>query len=148
MTTTTWIAIADGTKAQVFENTGPGEGMHRLSDLDFSIAALQSKDIASDRPGRSFSSEGPGRSAMEPPTDPAEHREAEFVREFAEELDRKAKAGAYDKLVIASAPSALGNLRKFMSDHVKDRVIAEIDKDLTNVPEPKLGKHFQDIVKL
>lgn len=145
---TTWIAIVDGAQARVFQNTGPGKGLSQLDELGMSETPLKSQEIASDRPGRSFSSAGPGRSAMEPPTDPADHREAEFVRDFAAVLDRKAKGGAFDRIVIAAAPSALGNLRKFLSDHVKDRMVAEIDKDLTNIPAPELDKHFESVVKL
>lgn len=144
--TTTWILIADGTQARVLEHTGPGKGLASVSGLDWSIPPLQTQDINADRPGRSFSSVGPGRSAMEPKTDPAQHREAEFVRTVAAVLEDKAKAGAYDRLVIAAAPLALGNLRKALSDHVKKTLVAELDKDLTNVPTPQLGKHLDGIV--
>ena len=42
-------------------------------------------------------------------------------------MEGKAKAGAYDRLVIAAAPMALGNLRKAMSDHVRKTVVAELE---------------------
>ncbi|MBD8064153.1 host attachment protein [Devosia sp. PTR5] len=144
--TVTWILIADGTQARVLENTGPGKGLNAVRDLDWSIVPLQSQDIDSDRPGRSFSSVGPGRSAVGPKTDPAQLREAEFVKGVAAELDKKARAGAFDRLVIAAAPIALGNLRKALSDHVKKTVVAELDKDLTNLPTPQLDKHFDGII--
>lgn len=144
--TITWILIADGTQARVLEHGGPGKGLTPVSDLDWSIAPLQTQDINADRPGRSFSSSGTRRSAMEPRTDPAAHREAEFVRGVAAELDRRAKSGAYERLVIAAAPIALGNLRKYLSDHVKKTVIAELDKDLTNLPTSQLDKHLDGIL--
>jgi len=144
--TITWILIADGNQARVLENGGPGKGLSSVKGLDWSIPALQSQDINADRPGRSFSSVGPGRSAMEPRTDPVDHREAEFARSVAAVLDEKAKAGAFDRLVIAAAPVTLGNLRKVMSDHVRKTVVAELDKDLTNVPTPKLDRHFDGII--
>ncbi len=143
--TVTWILIADGTQARVLEHNGPGKGLTVINDLDWSIPPLQSQDIDTDRPGRGFSS-GSHRSAMEPKTDPAQHREAEFVRSVAEVLDRKAQDGAYDRLVIAAAPIALGNLRKVMSPHVKKTVVAELDKDLTNLPTAQLDKHFDGII--
>lgn len=138
--TTTWILIADGTQARVLEHAGPGKGLSTVKGLDWSIAPLQSQDIDTDRPGRSRSS------AMEQKTDPAQHREAEFVRGVAQILDEKAKAGEFDRLVIAAAPIALGNLRKVLSDHVKKTVVAELDKDLTNLPTPQLDKHFDGII--
>jgi protein required for attachment to host cells len=144
--TVTWILIADGTQARVVENTGPGKGLATVKGLDWSIPPLQTQDINSDRPGRSFSSVGPGRSAMEPKTDAAQHREAEFVRTVAQAIDTKAREGAYDRLIIAAAPIALGNLRKVMSDHVRKTILAELDKDLTKVPTPQLDKHLDGII--
>lgn len=144
--TVTWILIADGTQARVLEHGGPGKGLTQVEGLDWAIAPLQTQDINADRPGRAFASAGTHRSAMEPKTDPAQHREAEFVRGVAVELDRRAKAGAYDRLVIAAAPIALGNLRKSLSDHVKKTVIAELDKDLTNLPTSQLDKHLDGIL--
>lgn len=144
--TVTWILIADGTQARVLEHGGPGKGLTQIDRLDWSIAPLQSQDINADRPGRGFSSAGSHRSAMEPKTDPAQHREAEFIRSVAAELDRLAKSGSYDRLVVAAAPIALGNLRKALSDHVKSTVIAELDKDLTNLPTSQLDRHLDGIL--
>ena len=144
--TTTWILIADGTQARVLEHHGPGKGLTTVKGLDWSIEPLQSQDIDSDRPGRGHSSGGSARSSMEPKTDPAQHREAEFIRTVAHVLDRKVQEGAFDRLVIAAAPIALGNLRKAMSDHVKKAVVAELDKDLTNIPSPAVDKHFDGII--
>jgi len=144
--TVTWILIANGTQARVLEHAGPGKGLAAVKDLEWSIPPLQSQDIDSDRPGRGFASTGSSRSAMEPRTDPAQHREAEFVRSVAAEMEKHTQAGAYDRLVIAAAPIALGNLRKALSEHVKKTVVAELDKDLTNVPVPQLDKHLDGII--
>ncbi|NGP18075.1 host attachment protein [Devosia aurantiaca] len=78
--------------------------------------------------------------------DSSKHREAEFVRTVAGVIDSKAKEGAFDRLVIAAAPIALGNFRKLLSDHTKKAVVAELDKDLTNVPTAQLDKHFDGIL--
>ncbi|WIY51750.1 host attachment protein [Devosia sp. YIM 151766] len=142
--TVTWILIADGNQARVFEHTGPGKGLANVQGLEWSIPPLQSQDIDTDRPGRAHSTVG--RSAMEPRTDSAQHREAEFMRSIANALDEKAKSGAFDRLVIAAAPIALGNLRKALSEHVKKTILAELDKDLTNTPTPQLDKHLDGII--
>ena len=61
--TVTWILIADGTQARVVEHAGPGKGLTTVKGLDWSIPPLQPQDINADRPGRSHSSVGHGRSA-------------------------------------------------------------------------------------
>lgn len=144
--TVTWILIADGAQARVLENTGPGKGLKQVSGLDWSQAALQNRDIVSDKPGRSFSSNGAGRSAMEPRTDPAEHRETTFVKSVADMLDSKLQQGLFDRLVIVAAPIALGDIRKAMSGQVRKAVIAELNKDLTNLPTAQLDQHLDGIL--
>lgn len=144
--TVTWVLIADGAQARILENTGPGKGLKQVDGLDFSIEPLQAQDIISDRPGRSFSSYGAGRSAMESRTDPVEHREAEFVKSIAAMLDRATQNGKFDRLVVAAAPIALGEIRKAMTPAVKKLVVAELSKDLTNLPTAQLDRHLDGIV--
>ena len=144
--TVTWILLADGAQARVLENTGPGKGLKQVDGLDWSIEPLQAQDIVTDRPGRSFSSVGSGRSAMEPKTDPVEHREAEFVKSLAAMLDRKVQQGAFDRLVIAAAPVALGDIRKAISPQVRKTIVAELNKDLTNLPTAQLDQHLDGII--
>jgi protein required for attachment to host cells len=144
--TVTWVLIADGAQARVLENTGPGKGLKPVEGLDWAIEPLQAQDIVSDKPGRSFSSAGGGRSAMEPKTDPVAHRETEFVKSVASMLDRKAQEGAFDRLVIAAAPIALGDIRKAISPGVKKTIVAELNKDLTNLPTAQLDQHLDGII--
>lgn len=144
----TWIVIADGTRARVFENTGPGKGLTPVDGLRFEEEALKTSEIMSDRQGRSFSSVGPGRSAIEPHTDPADYRETEFARKTAAMLDEKYAARAFERLVIAAAPTTLGKLRKALSAATRAAITAELPKDLTNTPRQNLDKQFADVLAL
>jgi protein required for attachment to host cells len=144
----TWVVVADGTQARVFENTGPGKGLHPVDGLRREIEPLQASEIMADRPGRSISSVGSGRSAMEYTSDPVEVRETRFVREIAEMLDEKRASGAYDRLILAAAPNALGDMRKAMTPAVKETLMAELPKDLTNLPKPELDRHFASMLAI
>ena len=144
--TVTWVLIADGAQARVLENTGPGKGLQQVGGLEWSIDPLQAQDIVSDRPGRSFASHGTGRSAMEPKTDPVDHRETEFVKSVAATMDRKLQDGAFDRLIIVAAPIALGDIRKAITASVKKTIIAELNKDLTNLPTAQLAQHLDGII--
>ena len=143
--TVTWVLIADGAQARVLENTGPGKGLKQVEGLDWSIEPLQAQDIVSDRPG-SKSGGGAYGGGMEPRTDPVEHRETEFVKSVAAMLDRQQQKGAFDRLVIAAAPIALGDLRKAITPAVKKTVVAELNKDLTNTPTAQLDQHLEGIL--
>ncbi len=145
----TWILIADGATAKVFEHTGPGKGLRAVDDLMFEQTPLKAGEIMADRPGRSISSMGiGGRSAMEYSSDPVAVRERRFVENVAEELDRKHQQRAFDQLIIAAAPTALGDLRPALSKGLRETIIAELPKDLTNLPTPQLGQHFDGLVAI
>ena len=145
--TITWIVIADGDQAKVFEHEGPGKGLKAIKDLQFEQEHLKAQEIMADKPGRAFSSAGPGaRSSMEYSSDPVAVRERRFVERLAEMLNEKQQQGKFDRLVIAAAPAALGDIRPALSDKVKETILAEMPKDLTNVPTQKLGQHFEGLV--
>jgi protein required for attachment to host cells len=145
--TTTWIVIADGAEAKFFAHDGPGKGLRALPELTLQQAHLKAQDIMADKPGRSIQSAGPGsRSAVEYHTDPVEVRERRFVEQVAEVLDAQLRTGAFDRLVIAAAPTALGDLRPALSEQVKATILAELPKDLTNVPTPQLAAHFEGLI--
>jgi protein required for attachment to host cells len=145
--TITWIVIADGDQAKVFEHEGPGKGLKPIKDLQFEQEHLKAQEIMADKPGRAFSSAGPGaRSSMEYSSDPVAVRERRFVERLAEMLNEKQQQGKFDRLVIAAAPAALGDIRPALSDRVKGTILAEMPKDLTNVPMPKLAQHFEGLI--
>jgi protein required for attachment to host cells len=146
---TTWILIADGARARVLEQQKDYAALEpAFEGEEFTGTTAQSRQIASDRPGRSFDSGGEGRHAMEPPTDPQRHAKFEFARELAEHLEKAANERRFERLVLVAAPQALGDLRDLLPKAVRARVIAEIDKDLTKVPRQELGKHLAQALKL
>lgn len=142
----TWILIANGANARVLEHDGPGKGLSAVAGLKFGQEPLKSQEIVTDRPGRSFSSVGSGRSAYQPPTDPVDYREQRFVESVVEQLDEHLRNGAFDRLIIAADPTSLGNIRGKLSKQVQDTIVAELPKDLTNTPTPKLAAHFDGIL--
>jgi protein required for attachment to host cells len=145
----TWIVLADGDQAKVFENGGPGKGLTPVDDASLQQEHLKARDIMADKPGRAGNTQGPGsRSGIEYHTDPVEVRERRFVERVAEVLEGKLAEGRYDRLVIAAAPNALGDLRPALSDAVRKTILAELPKDLTNIPIPKLAGHFDGLIAI
>jgi len=143
-----WVLLADGAQARVLEYRGQGEGLAQVEGMIFKQEHLENRDIMADKPGRAFSSSGTGRAAMAYPTDPAQHRETTFIAELADILETALQEGAFDELIVAAAPRALGDLRKSLTDGVRTRITAEIDKDLTNIPPDKLEKHFGGMLNI
>lgn len=143
----TWILVADAGRARVYEAAG-GIAAKDWQQRHELVAALPpSRDIASDRPGRSFDSGSHGRHAIEPPTDPHEHAKVEFAQQVMQTLDDGRRREAFQDLVVVAAPEFLGNLRARMPDQLRHRVRHEFDKDYSKLPEPALRRRIQDSIR-
>jgi protein required for attachment to host cells len=140
--TTTWILIADGARARIFANDGPGKGIEAVSGGEFSADHRPDHEIVSDRSGRTFESVGATRHAIEPRHDPHRELKRAFSEQLADMLDKQLAAKAYDRIVLVAPPVTLGDLRSALSDHVKAAVYAELDKDLTKTPMAELPQHL------
>ena len=127
---TTWVVVADGTRARVLENAGPGLGLAEVPGGTFEGPNRRDGEIASDRPGRSFDSRGQGRHAMEPDTPAARHEHREFARSVAAWLNEPKRRDRYDRLAVVAAPRTLGDLRELLPAGVRAKVVCELDKDL------------------
>ena len=57
-----------------------------------------------------------------------------------------AELSAFDRLVIAAAPAALGDLRPALSEEVRRAILAELPKDLTKVPTARLAEHLDGVI--
>lgn len=144
--TVTWVLVADGSRARLLAGDGAGKGLEPALDQEFIGTNLASRDIASDRPGRSFDSGGEGRHAMEPPTDPKRHAKQAFVRDVAGILEAARKRNEFERLIVVAPPQALGDLRSEFGVELQRMVIAEINKDLTQVPIRDLPDHLEKAI--
>jgi protein required for attachment to host cells len=153
----TWALIADGAHARILENNGPvhgrsgqgnGETAHewtQVDGLEFHGDHSATHDLVSDRQGRSFSSAGAGRSAMEARTDPHRDQKTRFANHLAHMLAEQLQAGTYHRLIIAAPPATLGDLRSAISDKVRATVIAEFAHDLTKTPNHDIASHLKPL---
>jgi protein required for attachment to host cells len=136
--TGTRVLVADGSKAMVFRNAGDAQAPNLKLEKSYGQDNPPTRDQGSDKPGRTNDPLG-RRSAMET-TD--WHRQAEdrFIQRLAADMAADLSAGAYDKLVVAAPPVALGTMRKAMSAAVLDTITCEIGKDLTKHPVAEIEK--------
>lgn len=145
---TTWILIADASRARIVKNEGPGLGIDAIGDRIYEQEHRKASDIMADRPGRSFDSVGGGRHAMEYSADPERLDQRAFARSLVATLEDGLDKNAYRRLVVVAPPQMLGDLRAELSDRLKDVILAEINKDLTHVPNGELADHLADVLSL
>lgn len=142
----TWVLIADGARARILENDGPGRGLVANERLVFDGDHAATHDLVSDREGRSYSSLGPGRSAIDARTDPHRELKRSFAHHLASVLERELEANAFDQLIVVAAPITLGDLRAALSQRVAARVTGEVAKDLTKLPNDEVSRHLENVL--
>ncbi len=136
-----WVVVCDGAKALVLENSGDKEYPDlRIRDV-FSHENPSTAEQGTDRPGRSHSSVGPGRSAVGQ-TDWHNQAEAKFLKEIAGKLHLAVHGGETKELVIVAPPRALGMIREHYTPAIRQALLREIDKDLVKMPADEIEKHL------
>ncbi len=138
----TFVVVADGRKMLFFRNDGDAQHPNLVVERKREQDNPSDGDQGTDRPGRSFSSVGPGRSAYEE-TDFHQLEEDRFAAETAELLKKRALNNDFEKLIIVAPPKTLGELRKHYHKEVESRLIGEIDKSLTGHPVEDIESALQ-----
>lgn len=136
-----WVVVCDGAKALLLRNDGDTELLNLSVVEHDDQPALPARELAADKPGRSFSSNGAGRSAMEE-TDFHEQAEETFLKGVAEMLNTKVYSKEIERYILVAPPSALGVLRKSLNQGAVDAMSAEVQKNLVKMPVPDIEKHL------
>ena len=87
-----WVVVCDGAKALVLENAGNRKTPNLKTKEVYEHDDPKTREIGTDEPGRSFSSVGNGRSAMEQ-TDWHDQEEQRFLAKLAARLDKAVLGG-------------------------------------------------------
>lgn len=128
-----WVLIADSEKALFLENVGDEKDWHLQVRRKREQENPSTAEQGADRPGR-MPDDGRGmRSAMDD-TDWHALEKERFAEDLAEAMLDRVRRGDFRRIVVAADPRTLGNLREALDPEAAKTVIAEIDKDLTNMP--------------
>jgi len=140
-----WVVVCDGAKALVLENVGDNK-FPNLKTLEvFEEKHPATHEQGTDKPGRSFSSVGDGRSAVGQ-TDWHDRAEETFLAKLAQHLDADVGSGTAKSMVVVAPTRALGMLRPAYTHALKHAVRAELDKDLVKMPVYEIEKHLTEKV--
>lgn len=147
-----WVVAFDGGKASIFLKSG-ARAEPELDLLDsFELTNPPDHEQSRDSQGRLADGAGRtggsgmsaglavGASRIER-TDAHDQAEAGFVADLIDHLNAKAEADAFAELVLLGAPQALGVARPKMSPALKQRLVAEADKDVAGEPADAIARH-------
>jgi len=159
----TWILIADGKRAQVYEchknmhkiplgraNTHHyfdeklGYGLLEVPQGTLEAESVNDYQIGHDRRGTSSSSNSPTRNTYEPHGDIKEELKRRFTRTIADKLEHACTGKLFDRLILVAPAKMIGDLREHLAIDVRDRIAAVLPKDLMHFQIRELLPHLQD----
>lgn len=128
----TWVVVADGGKYLLLHNAGDEKFLDLRVLRKVEIDTPPARGLSSDRPGRMPDGEH-GKSALEE-TDWHIVEKQRFSAELAARLLDWAAKQRFENLVVVADPRTLGELRNAYGSKLENSLVAEIGKDLTNLP--------------
>ncbi len=142
---TLWIVIADGEHAR-FVQPDADNVLRTLNSLDSTSAHLRSRDIGTDRPGRSFESSGGAHHGVGQRHDLHAMEKDRFVRLVGEQINAAARRDELDELLLIAPPRALSELREALDASAQAKLVGALEKDLVKTPDHELWPHVREWV--
>ena len=139
------VFVGDGRKALFLRNEGDEKFPNLRTELVCEDQNLSTSAQGSDRPGRlSQMSHAGQRSAVETTDwhDLGEHRFARHVAGVAEQIVRR---GSTPAVILIAPPRTLAELRAAFHTDVRQRIVAELHKDLTKHPVHEIEAHLREL---
>ena len=144
---TTWIVVADSSRARIFEAYDSGPQINEILDLVNPAAQEPGRALQSDAPGRHHSrgqaaSPNIGHS-LERKESPVEHETELFVRRLTAYVDKARSEVRYGKLCLVAPPKFLGLLRGNLGKETHKLLQREIPKDLSKFDPPTILEYVR-----
>jgi len=133
------VVVADQAEAILYDLTSlkarPVE-VARLVDI---TAREPARNLASDRPGRSYESVGALRHAVGDEPDLRRQQAIRFARSIAERLEADRRERRFQQLILVAGAPFRGILRAELPEAIKACVVHEVPKDLVH-------SHVEDLL--
>lgn len=140
--TRTWILVADGSRARILVNEGPGKGLKPAYEHEFATSHAPDRAFVTDRPGRNRNGASGRTHRIESQVRWHRFEKEVFARSMASVVNEAAGRNAFDRLVLVAPPSALGALRRELNETARASCTLEVGKNLTHIPVASLPRHL------
>lgn len=128
------VIVADGEKYLALRQHGEGLKIDlTVEDSHAEPAPAHTAEMGTDRPGRYARPASSARETVEQ-TDLKRLAKEDFAAGLADRLNRGAREGAFDALVLVADARSLGLLRGALDAGVQARLLREIEGDYTGHP--------------
>lgn len=135
------VLAIDGGHMRLLRNRGQQRSIELEAICERGLHNPPTHIMSEPRPGRSFQSSGPMRSAYSG-SDTHQRREDDFCREALDQA--LAAVGDGDELILVAPAHVVGVLRKHMEQRRNRPMVREIVKDLAALSPQALSKRLRD----
>lgn len=142
----TMIVVADSTRARIFTTDSVHSPLQEIETMAHPEGRLHDRDLTSDLPGKDAGTGGSGGHAYQGKTDPKKHELAEFAKCVADHLNDVRTANKLSNLLLVAEPAFLGELRAHLSSETNEKIVFELDKNLTHHSPEDIRKHLPEFL--
>ncbi len=129
---TTWILIADSSRARIFETESSEQNFLEVQDFANPQGRANVRELNTDAyPRHGTADRGQQASTWEPSVNAVEHETELFTKNLSQYLDKARTDHRFDKLCLIAPPKFLGLIRKNLSKEAQKMVEEEIAKDIS-----------------
>lgn len=136
------VLVADGSRALFLRNEGDAIVANLKTELVLTDDNPPTHEQGTDRPGHGGKVPGTHRRSGMEPTDWHDIEENKFARRVAAATEELVRTKHVKALLVVAPPRTLAELRRSFHDDVKQRIVAELDKDLTKHSVADIEKHM------
>ena len=138
------IVVADSARARIFTADSAHSPLNEIETMAHPEGRMHEQDLVSDMPGKDLGKGGGGDHAFQEKIEPKEQEVIEFAKRVADYLDDARKANKLNKLLLVAAPAFLGELRTQLSNETSEKVVFELDKNITHHSIEDIRKHLPE----
>ncbi len=163
--TVTWVLVADGRRAQVYERKilekripiGGSEGQTHYKELlvrellplkgmAWEAESPEIYETGRNATGMVFESGSSARHMSEPHVDVRKKIKSHLVEDIAQKLNEATARKEFTDIALVAPDKILGELKKHLNANTQKAIVAELSKDFTHYKGDDLVKHLGDIV--
>lgn len=143
---TTWILVADSSRARIFLATSLKTPLTEIDTLYNPHGREHEQNLTSDVSGRQSAGFSNGNHASNSEPTAKKHKVASFAKEIARMLEEGRNQHRYERLVTVAAPEFLGVLRENLSHETRKLISCTMNKNLTQQSPQQIRQQLPKVL--
>jgi len=141
----TWYVVTDGGRARILQKQDAQDAFETNREFVSADLHHHSHELGTERPGRTHESANSAHHAVQPREDLHRADKRNFIYEVAKALNEANVRDEFDRLILVAPAHALRELNHALDEPTQRKIVAQLQKDLTNVPNADIASHFADL---